>query len=301
MPVPSRRILVGYVATAAGRDALNLGIALAAGRDAELHVTMVAPEAEPYAAAVSQGAGYERVLRRQLQSWLDEALASVPEGVRAVGHVVSSSSDAEGLLSQARAVDAEAIVIGARAGGVLGRYRIGSVAQALLHSSHVPVVLAPRGYSGHGPLSRITALFGDRPGGMQVIAETLAAAEATETRVRLVTFAQASETGKSSAAHTGVPGAETMKAFVLEQLDRLGSGEHGERARAMISSGQATTEVVAGKEIEKSVRRLDWEPDEVVVVGSSRLAPAGRAFLGSHAARVLRAISVPMVVVPAPR
>lgn len=301
MPVPSRRIVVGYVATAAGRDVLNLGVALAAGRDAELHVTMVAPESEPYAAAVSQGAGYERVLRRQLQSWLDEALASVPEGVRAVGHVVSSSSDAEGLLSQARAVDAEAIVIGARAGGVLGRYRIGSVAQALLHSSHVPVVLAPRGYSGHGPLSRITALFGDRPGGMQVIAETLAAAEATETRVRLVTFAQASETGKSSAAHTGVPGAETMKAFVLEQLDRLGSGEHGERARAMISSGQATTEVVAGKEIEKSVRRLDWEPDEVVVVGSSRLAPAGRAFLGSHAARVLRAISVPMVVVPAPR
>ena len=92
-----------------------------------------------------------------------------------------------------------------------------------------------------------------------------------------------------------------MKSFVLEQLDRLENDEHGERARAMISSGQATTEVVAGEEIEKSVRRLDWEPNEVVVVGSSRLAPAGRAFMGSHAARVLRAISVPMVVVPAPR
>ncbi|MDK6302931.1 universal stress protein, partial [Corynebacterium sp. UMB9976] len=78
----SRRILVGYVATAAGRDALNLGITLAVDRDAELHVAMVAPEAEPYAAAVSQGAGYERVLRRQLQEWVDEAVASVPEGVR---------------------------------------------------------------------------------------------------------------------------------------------------------------------------------------------------------------------------
>ena len=43
---------------------------------------------------------------------------------------------------------------------------------------------------------------------------------------------------------------------------------------------------------------LDWEDGEVLVIGSSRLAQGRSIFLGSTANRILRALPVPMIVVP---
>ncbi len=43
---------------------------------------------------------------------------------------------------------------------------------------------------------------------------------------------------------------------------------------------------------------LDWEDGEVLVIGSSRLAQGRSIFLGSTANRILRALPVPMLVVP---
>jgi nucleotide-binding universal stress UspA family protein len=41
-----------------------------------------------------------------------------------------------------------------------------------------------------------------------------------------------------------------------------------------------------------------WDPEEIVLVGSSRLAATGQLFLGTTAAKMLRELPVPMVVVP---
>ena len=43
---------------------------------------------------------------------------------------------------------------------------------------------------------------------------------------------------------------------------------------------------------------LDWEDGEVLLIGSSRLATSRSIFLGSTANRILRALPVPMIVVP---
>jgi hypothetical protein len=61
------------------------------------------------------------------------------------------------------------IVIGARAATLMRQLRIGTVASALLHSSTVPVFLAPHGRSDIGPISRVTALYGARPGASSLI------------------------------------------------------------------------------------------------------------------------------------
>jgi nucleotide-binding universal stress UspA family protein len=71
----------------------------------------------------------------------------------------------------------------------------------------------------------------------------------------------------------------------------------GERARF---SGSITTEVGTGADIEDAVDHLDWRGDEIVFVGSSRLASHSRIFLGSTANRMLRTLPVPLVVVPTP-
>ena len=56
--------------------------------------------------------------------------------------------------------------------------------------------------------------------------------------------------------------------------------------------------VARGDSIEDAVSQLSWEPGELAVVGSSRLAQPRRLFLGSTAAKMLHELPVPMVVVP---
>jgi len=59
--------------------------------------------------------------------------------------------------------------------------------------------------------------------------------------------------------------------------------------------------VARGDSIEDAVAQLSWEPGELAVVGSSRLAQPRRLFLGSTAAKMLHELPVPMVVVPRTR
>ena len=60
----------------------------------------------------------------------------------------------------------------------------------------------------------------------------------------------------------------------------------------------ATATAATGATVEEAVPRLDWHDGEVVLVGSSRLAAPRHLFLGSTAAKMLRELPVPMIVVP---
>ena len=53
-----------------------------------------------------------------------------------------------------------------------------------------------------------------------------------------------------------------------------------------------------GPTVEAAVNKLEWHDGDVIMVGSSRLAQPRRLFLGSTAAKMLRVLQVPMVVVP---
>ena len=61
---------------------------------------------------------------------------------------------------------------------------------------------------------------------------------------------------------------------------------------------EASVAVAHGRTIEEAIDGLEWDDGEIMIVGSSRLAERNRMFLGSTANKVLRALPVPMVVVP---
>ena len=61
---------------------------------------------------------------------------------------------------------------------------------------------------------------------------------------------------------------------------------------------EVSSVVVLGDTVEDAVNGLDWHPGDLIMVGSSRLAAPRRLFLGSTAAKMLRVLDVPMVVVP---
>jgi nucleotide-binding universal stress UspA family protein len=56
--------------------------------------------------------------------------------------------------------------------------------------------------------------------------------------------------------------------------------------------------VVSGRNWEEALDSLPWEEGEVLVVGSSRLGPVKRVFLGSSSTKIVRSSPVPVVVIP---
>lgn len=287
----SARIVVGYTATDAGADAVALGARLAAATAASLDLVVVLP-GEERSVITPPDAGYDRYLQQQAQEWLKDAAAAVPASVTVATHVRYGESFAEGLVSTADDLGASHIVVGAANGGRRGRHRLGTVATELLHSSDVPVVLAPEGSRRVDPgtgISRVTAAIGTRPGADALLHESVALAASAGAGLRLLSLVSVD-----------------LPASVDTGVIRIAGAAHADdvlgKALAALPEGIDADVVVArGESIEDAVSHLGWEPGELAVVGSSRLAQPRRLFLGSTAAKMLHELPVPMVVVPRTR
>lgn len=275
------RYIVGYTADERGHDAVSLAVALARRQDATLDLVLVTPEHSLYAGTYPPDKGFDTLLTEQMQEWMDEGLALVPEDVMARGVVVRAESNAEGLIRAAEDTEASLIVIGASTRGLASRYSVGNVARALLHAAPVPVALAPQGYRRTDPVTRLTCAVGRRAGADDVIAVAIASAERRGLPLRLVSLVP---------LDTGLPDPERAE----EDANRL----LAEAAAPLAAGGRVSVETARGTSIEEAIDALAWDEGEVLLVGSSRLAQHTRIFLGSTAAKILRTLTVPMVVVP---
>jgi nucleotide-binding universal stress UspA family protein len=284
------RYVVGYSANDRGHDAVNLAVSLARGRGAGLDLVLAVPEVQQFGAAHAPRAGFESLLNEQARQWLDEALALVPSDVPAQAHIRSGDSDAHTLIEAAEELGADMLIIGATTNGLFKRFTVGSVASALLHAATVPVALAPQGYHRTEAITRISCGLGTRAGAEKLLDVALGMAMNREVPLRVVSLLALDGGDSASAAEA----AEAAREYAAKHLAAaLPAGESGVQA-------EAKTEVVVahGRSIEEAVDRLDWEDGEVLVIGSSRLATSRSIFLGSTAGRILRALPVPMIVVP---
>lgn len=289
----SGAIVVGYTATDSGADALALGARLARGLGMRLHLVIVLPSEGTRSAAVPPERAYEAHIRAQAQEWLRDALAQVPQDITRSGHVRFEESFAAGLIAAGEEFGARLIVVGAANGSTFGRHRLGSVASELLHSSTIPVALAPAGSATRTridtPITRVTAAIGTRPGADVLLEEAVSLAGASGGSLRLI----------SLVPFDVPPGLDTGAITLVRNV-------HGDdvlaQARASLPEGvSADVERAAGDSVEDAVAHLPWQDGEIVLVGSSRLAQPRRLFLGSTAAKMLHELPVPMIVVPRTR
>ena len=277
------RLIVGYQATSSGADGIALGATLARSLQASLDICLVLPQERPVPSKAPVEASYDDILIDQATSWLDEALALVPEDVRARTHLLFDESFAQGLLDAVREFDAYMIVVGAAGDGLLGRHSIGTVTSDLLHVAHVPLALAPRGYR-HSPPQRIreiTCAIGNRPGAAELVEAATDLSATAELPLRLLSLVSAD--GQSARGPGGLAKAEELLRTVRAELP---------------AGSDVQSRVAEGSGIEKAASSLDWHDGDVLMVGSSRLAQPHRLFLGSVAAKMLRVVPVPMIVVP---
>ena len=281
------RYVVGYSANARGHDAVNLAVALARGRGASLDLVLVVPEVQQFGAAHAPKAGFETLLNEQAREWLDEALALVPADVPAEAHIRSGDSDAQALIEAAEELGADVLVIGATSGGLFKRFTIGSVASALLHASTVPVALAPHGYHRKEALTRISCGLGTRAGAEKLLDFAIGMAANRKVPLRVVSLLALDGGNSGDAA-----------AAAREYAEKTVAAAAPVNPSGVQLAAKTDVVVAQGRSIEEAVDDLDWEDGEVLVIGSSRLAQARSIFLGSTANRILRALPVPMLVVP---
>lgn len=282
------RYIVGYTADARGAEAVRLAIALGGGASGtgeatHLDIAMILPEHTPFSATYPGGDhGYRSIIAGQVDTWAQEALELVPAGVSARVVVRSAASEAEGLDGLAVESGAGLIVIGGRQGKLAARMGPGSVATALLHSASVPVAMAPVGEGAAIPtgLDRVTAFVGTRPGAAAVVETAAVAARRRGAGLRIVSLLGQDDGDEGQLATRRAELQGHVAAVVRE------------------ATIHAETVVAEGRNIEEAVQALPWQRDEVAVVGSSRLAHRRRLFLGATAQRMLRTLTVPLVVVP---
>lgn len=284
-------IVVGYTATDAGADAAALGARLARSLDATLHLVIVLPTEGTRSPVVPPERAYEDHIRAQAKRWLEDAILRLPHEVHSRGHVRIAESFAEGLIAAGEEFDARLIVVGAAAGSLFGRHRLGSVASELLHSSTIPVALAPAGTATQDDhvVPRVTAAVGTRPGAELLLDEASALAADAGVDLRLVSLVPFDVPPGLDTGAIRVVGEEHAHEVLARAKDRLPA------------TLGAVVEEAPGDSVEDAVSNLSWLPGEVALVGSSRLAQPRRLFLGSTAAKMLHELPVPMIVVPRTR
>lgn len=284
------KLIVGYLATPGGADALALGVRLARTLGAELGVSIILPPDRMVPSLVPVG-GYDEHLAEQAEHWLAEARAMIPADVVAGTHVSFDDSYADGLIKEAARVQADLIVVGGSGGGLAGPYSLGSVVNELLHSAPVPVAVAPRG-SRHWSENRVrevTCAIGERAGADLLLETAVSFSRAAGTPLRLVSLVALD------------PMFGTLRGDDDAVRGRaLAHAEHTlEAAKSQLPEDfPVTSTIVDGRTVEEAVSKLQWRDGDVIMVGSSRLSAPKRLFLGSTAAKMLRVLEVPMVVVP---
>lgn len=280
------KYVVGYDGTASGKAAVTMAVAMARAFDAELDIVLVLRQEDGFQHVYPPVGDISPMMEAQARTWLQEALdivqAQIPEGARPVTartHAWRSPSVVTGLLEAVTELGAAMIAIGVGAGK--GRLSVGPVADALLHSCPVPVALSPRRSKGKSAPDHIYAAVGTRVGAHQVVREALEVATRTGLPLSVVSFF----TGDDAPRET-------------EVVDSVRSRVESTVREVVGPTPEVPIEVACGKSLKKAVATVDWHPGGVLLIGSSRLAQGKQLFLGTTAARLLRHLPIPMVVVP---
>lgn len=283
-------MIVGYAPDERGKAALHLASMLARSAGDELVVCTVVPA--PWMPGMARvDAEYREYLDQVADEALGRAKAALPDGVQARYVRHSARSAPAGLLELAEQHDASMIVLGSSSAGVFGHIALGSVSARLLHSSPYPVALATRGFRTRpdARVSRVTAAYGGTRGADNLVLAAATVAGRVGAAVRIASFAVWTRPPYSTRLGTD------SEDLVLQDWT-----ETVQKAAREIPDLPDTAETVIGRGTDwaEAIEDIGWAEGDVLVVGSSELAPVARVFLGSRATKIIRHSPVPVVVVP---
>ncbi|MFD4958756.1 universal stress protein [Microbacterium sp. NPDC058389] len=290
--------VVGYGPRNDDRSALELAFQFARSHPETVVAVSVVPQGwgTPLAGGVDRE--YEEWAAGEGQRSAELAVADFSHhpGLDAEAVWITGRSVPAALIDEATARDAALIVVGSAEEAEPGRVRLTSKTDRLVHSSPLPVAIAPRNYRTTSRVTRVTVGFRDDDASWSLLDRVAALARASAARMRVVTFlvnpARRPVTTDISHAQTQVIDVWAAQA-VAAQADAVAH---------LRSLGFADEEVEHGisaaPDWGSAVASVGWADGDILVVGSSSTHRLAQVFLGSSASKILRNVPVPVVVVP---
>lgn len=285
--------LVGYSADKGGAEALRLGALLARSSGGRVIAAVILPETWDHPSPAMVDGEYARFLERHAEKTLAAAGAAMPADVPADYLTRHAESAGTGLLALAEETGAEAIVLGSSRRAPMASFQEGVVASEILRSARIPVALAPRGYAlSQGRITRVTCAVSPSEQAFSLARKAGEIAADFDVPLRLATFIVRDRQMYPSGAGYDI---ENM---VSNQFRRQAHDIH-DRIRAEWPRPDLPESALGdGKTWRIAVGALSWDPDELLVIGSSRLGGLMRVFVGSSSGKILRHVPVPRLIVP---
>lgn len=302
------RVLVAWQPGVAGDEAVDTAAWLSKALPSRVRAVSTLLRLWPTTSLSKLGSRYDKWLNKQNKAYS----ARVREAFSAAGisesqwdsevAVVADGPNEAALLNEAAAeFKADLLVVGSRAAAPKGHFLAGTTTDALLHSATTPLVLAPRSVklSKRGVTRVNVAYLGTKSAeehpalyfGGQL-------AQLLGVPLRLVAFSPTGLTDHSLDDRIDIS-RELSDEWYEQALGML------DRARDLTMEAlpdlDVHTALGSGAGWSGAVDALKWKKGDILCLGSTTRGPFERVFLGSTEAQFLRHVSVPVVVLPAPK
>ncbi len=293
--------VIGLAPGERGSAAVHLGSMLARSIGDDVVVVVVVPTPwppNPYRdvddfIALQTSAAESALARARTQVGSDLAAEFVVHHARSVSSGLSEVADRHG---------ATLVALGSSEGGILGQVALGGVAQRILHSTDIPVALAPKGFDTgtvYARVARITVAFGRADHDSDLLVTAASVAEDINASLRVASFAVRPLTEAVGTIERGadelVVGAwaKRLDADIARALRRAAAASPD----AVSVATRVDTVVGEGGSWGEALNAVPWADGDVLAVGTSS-SPVSRFFLGSHASKIVRNAPVPVFLMP---
>jgi nucleotide-binding universal stress UspA family protein len=290
-------VVVGYLAGKSGTAPLNLAVGAARTLRTSLTVATIVPKPWTFPSPARVDAEYAAWADQLAADSAREAqrdLAPMAESLEISYHSHAHRSVSGGLTEVVGELDADLLVLGSASNGALGQVVVGSTADRLLHSSPVPVAIAPRGYRSPrgGQLTRITCGYPGTPESVEVVRTIAALAHRLEVPLRVITFAVRGRT--MYPPEVGLHAEDSILAAWESQA--------AEMLAALRTDGvvddAVDLQVVSGNDWGQAIDDAEWQDGEILALGTSPRGEIAHVFLGSRGTKIMRVSPVPVLVLP---
>lgn len=290
-------VVVGYLAGKSGDAPLHLSAEAARTLRTSLTVATIVPKPWTYPSPARVDAEYAAWADQLAADSAREAqrsLAGMPVPDQVDFHRHSHRSVSGGLVEVVSEMPAQLLVLGSSANGALGQVVVGSTADRLLHSSPVPVMIAPRGYRGAraGVLSRISCGYPGTPESTQFVSRIAELATRLEVPLRVITFAVRGRT--MYPPEVGLHAEDSILAEWESQATQLLAQLRDDG----VVGSDTELAVVSGNGWDQALDDAEWLDGEILALGTSPRGDIARVFLGSRGTKILRHSPVPVLVLP---
>lgn len=289
IPSPKLRVLIAWRPDSNGLEALKVAAWLE--RTTPVTVRCVATTVRTWPAPPMS----KKWHKQQTKSYTDTVTAHLttlhvsPESLdKKVAVVTEAESEATALTQAAEDFRVDLVIVGSKAAAPKRRFRAGSTADSLLHSSPQPLLLAPRAPKlAKRGITRIsfTLMGEDSDSAALQHAASLAADWAIPIRIIALS---------PHGFHDFDQFTHQWHETALAELDRFHDEVHSAFPHVVV-----TTEIGSGSGWESALKALKWKKGDLMCFGSVPQGTLERVFIGSQTSQILPFIKVPVLMIPA--